>query len=846
MTLSFLPSTRWFLFVLLWMAAGLLMGCASTQSASNGGQASSQKETSAENGNQKSQNGIKPFSEVVPDTAETDDGLFTTHRTGDKVYFGIPDSLLGREILMVSRVSKAQSDLAYGGEKTNTQVLRWERRNDELLLRVASYEKTANEEDPVYEAVQNSSFEPILKSFSIEARNEDSTGVVIDATDLYTSDVSSIGLPSEAREEYRVSRLDEDRTYLTGVESFPKNTDVEVILTYNAQDPPSSEQTGTISVEMNHSMVLLPQDPMRPRLCDQRVGYFNVEGINYSSEEQRAAEECFVTRWRLEPSDPEAYQNGELVEPKEPITYYVDPATPEKWKEFVAQGIEDWQEAFRAAGFKNAIVAKMPSEADSTFDPDDARYSTVRWFASEIPNAYGPNVHDPRSGEVIESDIGMYHNVLTLLRNWYFVQTAAVNPEARGRNFDTDVMGNLLRFVVAHEVGHTLGLPHNWGSSDAVPVDSLRSPSYTSNHGTAPSIMDYARFNYVAQPGDGVESFTPEIGEYDRWSIKWGYQAMPDMESAEEEAQALDEMTLERAGDPRYFYGRQTLRPVDPRSQSEDLGRNAVAANRLGIENLKRIVPNLVSWTRKDGENYGELEEIYGSVVNQWERYLTHVTRHIGGIHETYKTYEQDGPVYETVPAAQQREAMQFLDEQAFATPTWLVEADVLRRFEAIGALDRIRQAQVGILEELLRPQRLARLLETEAMADDDAYAVGTMLGELRNGVWRELDDGAAIDPYRRNLQRGYLEQMENLMTAEVNTEELPDGIEDYLIQTPVDVSQSDIRAYVRSELETLRGEVERGLRRTTDERTEIHLEDVLVRIEHILDPETVMVEEEE
>ena len=820
---------RWGLAIVL---VGFTMGCAVLGGSSGANQ---QQAASKEQPEDESDNGLKPFSEVIPDTARTDEGLITTHRFKDRLYFEIPDSILGRELLMVSRVSKAQAELAYGGEKVNTQVLRWRRRGDELLLRVASYEKTADAQDPVYQAVQNSSFEPILKSFSIEALNEDSTGVVINATDLYASDVPSMGLPQSAREEYQVRRLDEDRTYLNGVESFPKNTDVEVILTYDAQDPPSSEQTGTISVAMNHSMVLLPGDPMTPRLCDQRVGYFGVERINYSSEEQQAAEECFVTRWRLEPSDPESRQpSGELVEPKEPIVYYVDPATPKKWRPYVKKGIEDWQEAFRAAGFKNAIIAKDTSAVEGTFDADDVRYSTVRWFASEIPNAYGPHVHDPRSGEILESDIGMYHNVLSLLRNWYFVQTAAVNPEARGRNFDTDVMGKLLRFVVAHEVGHTLGLPHNWGSSHAVPVDSLRSPSYTSTHGTAPSIMDYARFNYVAQPGDGVDDFTPEIGVYDRWAIQWGYQPTPDVDGAEQQAQRLDDLILEHAGDPRYFYGRQTFQPVDPRSQSEDLGRNAVAAGSLGVENLKRIVPNLVEWTREDGANYDELEELYGSVVNQWERYLGHAARHVGGVYETYKTYDQDGPVYESVSADEQREALRFLIRQAFQPPGWLVEADVLRRFEASGALERVREAQVNVVNMLLRPQRMARLLEAEAVADGEPYSLGAMLGDLRSGLWSELDEGGEIGPYRRNLQRGYLERMDYLLSKEAQPDDLPDGYEDYVIDTPVNVRQSDIRAYVRRELRTLREAVEQGLRRTSDEATRVHLQDVLARIEDI------------
>ena len=835
---TFMPSsTRWMRWGIAAVLVGFIVGCAAFGGASGNGerQAAAQK-TQDQSSSDKENGGLKPFGEVIPDSARTDEGLLTTHRFRDKLYFEIPDSLLGRELLMVSRVSKAQAELAYGGEKVNTQVLRWQRRGDELLLRVVSHEKTANPQDPVYQAVKNSSFEPILKSFAVEALNEDSTGIVFEATDLYTSDVSSLGLPQEARGEYQVRRLDGDRTYLDGVESFPQNTDVEVILTYQAENPPSSESSGTISVAMNHSLVQLPTAPMTPRLCDQRVGYFSVERTDYSSGTQQAAEECVITRWRLEPADPEAYRNGELVEPKDPIEYYVDPATPEKWKPYVRKGIEDWQEAFRAAGFKNAIVAKDSSDVEETFDADDVRYSTVRWFASEIPNAYGPHVHDPRSGEILESDIGMYHNVLSLLRNWYFVQTAAVNPEARGRNFDPEVMGTLLRFVVAHEVGHTLGLPHNWGASHAVPVDSLRSPSYTASHGTAPSIMDYARFNYVAQPGDGVESFTPDIGTYDRWSIQWGYRAMPDVDGAEQQAQRLDDMILERAGDPHYFYGRQTFRPVDPRSQSEDLGRNVVAAGSLGVENLKRIVPNLVEWTREDGANYDELEELYGSVVNQWGRYLGHAARHVGGVYETYKTYDQDGPVYESVSADEQREALRFLIRQAFQPPGWLVEADVLRRFEASGALERVREAQVNVMNMLLRPQRMARLLEAEAVADGEPYSLGAMLGDLRSGLWSELDEGGEIGPYRRNLQRGYLERMSHLLSEEAQPDDLPDGYEDHIIDTPVNVRQSDIRAYVRSELNTLREDVEQGLRRTSDDATRRHLEDVLVRVDDILE----------
>ncbi|NBC87743.1 MAG: DUF5117 domain-containing protein [Bacteroidetes bacterium] len=813
----------------------VISGCAGAGSVSD---ASSKKAAAAASSDS---DDMKPFSEVVPDDAETTEGLMTTHFDEEKLFLSLPDSILDREILTISRASQAPDGLAYGGEKVNTQVLRWQRRGDKVLLRVVSYENIADEEDPVYRAVQNSNFEPIIQSFDVKALTEDSTGVVIDATDLFASDVPALGLPQQARQQYKVRRLDASRSFITGVKSFPENTDVETVLTYQSQNPPSNESTGTLSVAMNHSFVLLPSEPMQPRLCDDRVGYFSIERTDYSSDEQKAAEECVITRWRLEPSDPEAYANGELVEPVEPIVYYIDPATPEKWRPYLKQGVEDWQKAFERAGFKNAIIAKDPptAEEDPDFDPDDVRYSTIRYFASDVQNAYGPHVHDPRSGEILESDIGWYHNVMNLLRNWYLVQTAAVNPAARGRNFDEDVMGQLIRFVSAHEVGHTIGLPHNWGSSYAVPVDSLRSPSYTSTHGTAPSIMDYARFNYVAQPGDGVTQFGPKVGEYDKWSVEFGYRDLG-IDDREADAQKWDDRIREKAGDPVYFYGRQTLTKVDPRSQNEDLTNDAVEASRLGIANLKRILPNLIDWSREDGADFATLEELYAAVLNQWGRYMGHVGSYVGGVYDTPKTYTQDGVVFEPVPADRQREAMAFLVEEGLQTPSWTLETSILRRIEHAGAVDRIRDAQMSVVEMMLEPRRMARLIETEALAEsDDAYGLNAMLSDLRSGVWTELESGSDVGPFRRNLQRGYLEEMGNLMTESVETPDIPDAYADYVQLTPVTVEQSDIRAAVRGQLEALQDDVERALRRRNDTATEQHYEDVLARIDDILNPES-------
>lgn len=771
-------------------------------------------------------NDIKPFDEVIPEDAESDEGLVTTHFVDDEdLYYEIPDTLFERELLNITRVARTATNVGFGGEKANTQTIRWQRHDEEVFLRVVGHENRADPDDPIFEAVRNSNVEPILRKFPVEAYNEDTTGVVIDVTDLYTEDVPSLGLPDFWQESFRVTRLDGERSFIEWAKSFPENVETRNVLTYEAQEPPSNQSAETITVEMNHSMVLLPEEPMEPRFCDERVGYFGVEHTNYSADEHRATEECYVTRWRMEPSDPEAFEAGELVEPEEPITFYLDPATPERWRPHLKQGVEDWNQAFEAAGFKNAIQAKEPPVDDEEvdYDPADIRFPTIRYFASPVPNAYGPHVHDPRSGEILGSDIGWHHNVLNLLRNWYFVQTAAANPEARAPQFEDEVMGQLVRFVSAHEVGHTLGLPHNFGSSNAVPVDSLRSPSYTEEHGTAASIMDYARFNYVAQPEDGVTDFLPDIGPYDEWSVQWGYQPFPDAEDPEEEAEILHEMVRERADDPRFFYGRQTFDPVDPRSQSEALGDDGVRASTYGIQNLERVVDHLVEWTYQEGENYDTLEELYGEVVTQWRRYLGHVAREIGGVYETFKTYDQEGPVYEPVPREEQVRAVEFLNEEAFQTPEWMIERDVLRRIEGTGMVERMREAQVGALELVLQPQRMGRMVEAEALGDEDVYLLAEMLEDVREGIWSELEQGESVGPYRRNVQRGHVDRLEHLMTTDLDLSE-------------VNVDQSDIRAYARAELEALQGDIESGLIRTDDVTTEVHLEDMRSRVEDVLD----------
>jgi hypothetical protein len=589
-------------------------------------------------------------------------------------------------------------------------------------------------------------------------------------------------------------------------------------------------------------MVLLPEEPMQPRLFDQRVGFFDLDQVDYGRDAQRAEERKYILRWRLEPSDPEAYARGELVEPVEPIVYYIDPATPEKWRPYLKQGVADWNKAFEAAGFKNAILAKDPPtpEEDPEFNPEDVRYSVIRYFASPIQNAYGPNVHDPRSGEILESDIGWYHNIMNLLRNWYFIQTAAANPRAQKVEFSDAEMGELIRFVSAHEVGHTIGLHHNFYSSSTVPVDSLRSPSYTAAHGTAPSIMDYARFNYIAQPGDRVTRFTPDIGPYDVHAIEWGYRRFPGLGTDAERAR-LNELAQRANDDPRLRYVAQAMDAIDPRAQNEDLGDDPVLAGEYGLANLQRIADNLVSWTSEDAEDYANLDELYGQLVTQWRRYMNHAGSTVGGVTIDYKTADEEGVVYEPVPAEAQRRALGFVLTHAFTRPDWLLDTDVLRRIEPAGALDRVRSTQVGILDRLLDPSRIARLLEAEAIdGGEEVFTAEEMLAAVRRGLWSELDEGQPVDPLRRSIQRGHIERLEYLMEEE---QSMPSNafLRYYMGRTPIDVSQSDIRPLVRGELQDLDRSIERALRSRAiagDRATRLHLEDARARIEDILDGE--------
>ncbi|MEQ8329296.1 MAG: zinc-dependent metalloprotease [Longimicrobiales bacterium] len=777
------------------------------------------------------------YADVVTDSTESDDGLFTVHRNDGDWLFEIPDSLLGRDMLLISRIAGVPTGLggfAPAGVASGRQLVRWERVDDRILLRRYEESFVADDSLPIALSVRSNNFAPILGSFEIEARTDADDASVVDVGDFFSGDTPSLsGLGADARREFQVRRLDGARSYVNYMRSFPLNVNVRHTLTYDAGAPPANAQTGTISMEMHQSLVLLPADPMMPRYADDRLGYFTVERVNFGLDEQKAATERFIRRWRLEPSDPAAYARGELVEPVKPIVYYVDPATPERWRDAVRQGVENWQAAFETAGFRNAIVALDPPspEEDPEWDPEDVRYSVVRWAASLTRNAQGPSTSDPRTGEIIESDIVWYHNHMRSYRNWMMVQTGAANPDARSLPISDELMAEAMEQVITHEIGHAIGLPHNMIASSAYPVDSLRSADFSRRMGVAPTIMDYARQNYIAQPEDGLQplDFLRHIGPYDHYSVNWGYRVVPGADSPDDEADTLDRWIVERADDPMYRYLPQGGTGVsDPRAQTEDMGDDPVRASEYGMDNLRRIVPNLVAWTTRPGEDYTDLAEIYGEALGQWNRYVGHVLNVVGGVHVDLKTADQAGAVYDGLPRARQEAAMEWLAREVFEAPTWLNDPGILEMVgPSEGGLAVLSGRQAGILNRLLDPRRMAILSELET-SDEDPYPLVDFLDDVRDGVWQDLSRVAAIDGYRRALQRAYLERMEYLMT------EQPSG-NPFQGAAP-DMDRSDIRPLVRAQLVDLRDDVDRASRRVQHRVTRAHLVDVMARIDAILD----------
>lgn len=735
-------------------------------------------------------NGLKPYAQVITPKAKSSFGFLTVHKVDNNYFFEIPDSMLNRDILIVNRISKAptsrqKSRVGYPGDILGSKVIRFENKdNKRILVREYSYRERSENKDGMFQSVRNSNTQPIVANFGIETIKKDSLtrNYVINVSVFLQKENPLFSFDADSKEYIGLLNMIGEGTYIDTLKAFPKNIEISTTVTYQSKKGMSNVgflETGSpripLTYELNSSMVLLPEVPMKARLFDPRVGYFTVGYTDFDSNPQGIEYKKLITRWRLEPKDEAAYLRGELVEPKKPIVIYIDPATPKKWVPYLIQGVNDWQVAFEKAGFKNAIYALEAPTDDPSWSLEDARHSAIVYKPSDIPNASGPHINDPRTGEILETHINWYHNVMSLLRDWYMIQAGTIDEAARKMQLDDELMGQLIRFVSSHEVGHTLGLRHNFGSSHTVPVEKLRDKAWVEANGHTPSIMDYARFNYVAQPEDGITraGIFPRIGIYDKWSIEWGYRWLPQFQTPEDEVAFSNQSIIKKLKtDVRYTFGTESD-PNDPRNQSEDLGDDSMLASLYGIKNLKRIVPQILTWSYEPNKSYAGAGEIYSGVVSQFNRYLGHVTKNVAGIYSNSITVEQtDEIAREFVPANIQKRAIAFLNEQLFTTPEWLIDRQLMEKAKIL-PVNVICSLQSGVLARLINKNTLDKMSENEILNGKKAYTSAQMFNDLKKVIWSNLGQS---DIYKRNMQKAYVENLINLLDKKGNADKNASG----------------------------------------------------------------------
>lgn len=776
---------------------------------------------------------IKPYESIINKNFKTQKGLFGVHRYRDTVYFEIADSLLKRDVMVINSLSKAPGGYGmYAGEQLDEKTIQFEKGADSSIR--IRYSILINEADPnsaINKAIMRSNVSPLVASFPIVAYSKDSSSCIIDVSKflLDANFINSID-PGVSLDKNLTSSFLKNAA-IESIRTYPINVEIAISKTMMSKPQPGNSVSSPVSLETNTSFVLLPKIPMQRRFFDKRVGYFGYDYNEFGDHQQRAEVKKFISRWRLEPKDADVakWKKGELVEPKKPIVIYIDPATPKQWVQPLIDGVSDWQVAFEKAGFKNAIIGKPWPENDTTMHIDDIRYSMINYFPSEVANAYGPHIADPRSGEIIQTHIGWYHNVMDLLNNWYLIQAGATDPEARKGKFDEKLMGQLIRFVSSHEVGHTLGLRHNFGSSSKTPVDSLRNLNYLKKNGHTASIMDYARFNYVAQPEDHIpqQYLFPRIGDYDEWAIEWGYKSSH-AATAEEDEKIVKQWIVDRVGkNPRLWFGDGETKRGDPRVQTEDLGDNSMKASSYGIKNLKRILPNLKTWTYEKGGLYGNTGRTHTALLQQYYRYLNHVLSNVGGIYRTYRSEDEKLPVYSATPRKLQVEAIQFFDKELFTTPTWLLNANIQDsdmdptfdpKQNPTGS-NFVEDMQIKTLNTLLDITVLHQILANQTRFGKGTYTVSEHLNGVHNSIWKELKSPSVkMDTYRRNLQKSYV-----------------GALLDVVISKVPGTTETDVYSLVKAELKGLQNNLKQAIPKTHDSLNKYHLMDLENRISKVI-----------
>jgi hypothetical protein len=788
----------------------------------------------------------QPFDRVITKDAKSKKGLFTVHQVGERFYYEIPKSELNTQYLWNTQIAKTTVGVGYGGGQVTNRVVSWELHNNRVYLRDINFSVTAKPDAPIAEAVKDSNNATIIMAFNVAAYHDGDP--VIDVSRLFNTDVPEIS----ARQELGATAFDASRSFIDHIAPYPENIEAEATATYTrtGNTPAAAGGRGggigggtmrgsSATIVLHHSMVRLPEKPMMPRLFDERVGYFTTAQLDYTADDYRARTVRYIARWRLEKKDP----NAALSEPVKPIVYYIDSATPKKWAPWLKRGVEDWNEAFAAAGFKNAIIAKdaPTAQQDPDWSPEDVRHSVIRWLPSTTENAVGPHISDPRTGEILNADIQFYNNVMNLVRDWYFVQVGPLDPRAQKLPLPDELMGRLLEQVVCHEVGHTLGFQHNMKASSMYPADKVRDKEWVHKMGHTPSIMDYARFNYVAQPEDNidVEDLIPRVGPYDIWATKWGYTPL-NASTPQDEKPTLDKWAREQDTTPWYRFSTANSAGSDPGEETEAVGdADAVKSTAMGMKNLQRVAKMLMpATTWKAGETYEDLGEVYGRMLSQWQLEMNHVAQIVGGFNSQEKVVGQEGRVFTLVPKIRQEEAVKFLVDNAFTTPLWMVDPEILRRIEPTGVLQRIATAQRSVLTTLLNDQRFARLIEQQTVDGTAAYTAAELLATIRRGVWKELDGSQIkIDAYRRNLQNAYLELVDAKLNGTGGAAAGRGGGGGGGRGGRPPSASDDEKPFFRAELRALSASITLAIAKAADHDTKAHLEGAKDQIAKILDP---------